>query len=90
MLLKLALITALLTPSLSRADDAICIDSITAKATAEEKANIGKLLQQIAFRSEEDPRTHTTVQRVIRVDAGSVYERSGIKAGDVITTGCSR
>lgn len=66
------------------------LDDVLATATAQEKADLGKVLQQIQMVPAEDPQTHKRVFKVLRVDKGSVYERAGIKVGDFVAAGSSR
>lgn len=94
MLTTVIILASLLSPhsghAAKKAAEPVCIDDITAYAVKEEKARIEHLLQQVAFNSEFDPKTQKMVDRVIRVDKGSIYERKGLKVGDVIATSCAK
>ena len=62
-------------------------DEILAKATPQEKQDLGKILQQIRMIPVKDPATGKTVYKVVKVEKDSVFEREGIKAGDLIDPG---
>ncbi|MEK6555488.1 MAG: hypothetical protein AABZ31_09625 [Bdellovibrionota bacterium] len=88
--LKIVLPVALMVPALlvglsAPAPAAIknLSDSV-AKATAKEKSNLGKLLTDISLAPAVDPATGKNVMVVGSVAKGSVYERTGIKAGDLV------
>jgi hypothetical protein len=63
------------------------LDDIMAKATPEEKNDLGNLLKQIRIVPAKDPSTGQSVFRVVAVEKGSVYDREGVKAGDLVAAG---
>lgn len=63
------------------------LDEIMAKATPQEKNDLGNLLKQIGIVPAKDPSTGQSVFRVIAVEKGSVYDREGVKVGDLLAAG---
>jgi len=59
-------------------------DDLLAKAASEEKNDLGKILQQIRMVSAKDPRTGQSVFKVVAVEKGSVFDREGVKVGDLL------
>jgi len=55
-----------------------------AQATNAEKNNLGRLLTDISLAPAVDPQTGKNVHQVASVAPGSVYERTGIKVGDLV------
>lgn len=62
-------------------------DGLIAGATAEEKNNLGKLIQQIRMVPAKDPQSGKSVFKVVAVEKGSVFDRQGVRAGDLISAG---
>jgi hypothetical protein len=68
-----------------------------AKATPEEQKDLGTLLQQIRIVPAKDssgkiildPQTGNSILRVMAVEKGSVYDREGVRVGDLISGGTS-
>lgn len=58
-------------------------DSV-AQATSKEKKDMGKLLTDISLAPAVDPKTGRNVLQVASIAKGSVYERTGIKVGDLV------
>lgn len=53
-------------------------------ATKEEKSDLIKLLQQIKLVPAKDPDSGRQVLKVASLDKGSVYDRIGLKVGDLV------
>lgn len=75
---------------LARASEIKHLDDITQQASVEEKSDLKRLLEQIQLAPERDPDTGKHVFRVTAVEPGSVYDRSGIKVGDLVATGSAK
>lgn len=60
---------------------------LLSKATLQEKNDLGKVLQQIRMIPAKDPSTGKSVFKVIAVEKGSVFEREGVRTGDLISSG---
>ncbi len=56
---------------------------IMKKASATE--SLSNLLEQISLAPAKDPKTGKNVFKVTKIKKGSVYEREGIKVGDLVT-----
>ncbi|HAG91870.1 MAG TPA: hypothetical protein DCL41_08365 [Bdellovibrionales bacterium] len=65
------------------------LNQIISKASTAEMANLGKLMQQIHLVPAKGPNGTKNVFKVVSVEKGSLYEREGIKAGDLVTPGKS-
>ncbi len=65
------------------------LDDVMAQATDEETKDLAKLLMQVQTVSTRDPQTGQMWQKVVRVEKGSVYERAGVKKGDLLANGKS-
>lgn len=63
------------------------LNDILSKATAEETQNLPKLLQQIQLSPTKDPKTGQSVMKVVKVEKGSLFDREGVKVGDLLSTG---
>lgn len=61
------------------------LNDVIAKASQEEMSDLPKLLKQIRLVPAEN-----SLMRVTQVDKGSVYEREGIKVGDLLITNKSK
>ncbi len=66
------------------------LDDVMAHATNEEIKDLAKLLMQIQTVSMKDPQTGQVRQKVVHVEKGSVYERAGVRKGDLLVNGKSR
>lgn len=62
-------------------------DAILAKATPQEKSDLGKILQQIRMVPAKDPLSGKQVYKVMAVEKGSVFDREGVQKGDLISAG---
>lgn len=63
------------------------LDAIMAKATSQETKDLGNLLKQIRIVPTKDPNTGASVFKVMAVEEGSVYDREGVRVGDLVSTG---
>lgn len=61
------------------------LNDVLSKATPQEMHDLPKLLKQIRMEPVEN-----SLMRVTEVEKGSVYEREGIKVGDLIITNKSK
>ncbi len=61
------------------------LTNIMAKANIEEKKDLPKLLEQITLVPTNDPKTNKTVMKITGIHKGSVYEREGLKVGDLVS-----
>lgn len=59
-------------------------DEVLSKATPQEKSDLGNLLKQIRMVPAKDPKTGQDAFKVVAVEKGSVYDREGIKVGDLL------
>ena len=62
-------------------------DAIIAKATPQEKNDLGKVIQQIRMIPVKDPQSGKSVYKVMAVEKGSVFDREGIRVGDLVSAG---
>lgn len=62
------------------------LDEIMAKARPDETKDLGKLLQQFRIVPAKHPKTNESLFKVVWVEAGSVFDREGLKAGDLVTS----
>jgi len=60
------------------------VNAIMKKANAEEQKDLSKLLSQITLAPTKDPTSGKPVFKVIQITKGSIYEREGLKVGDLV------
>lgn len=61
------------------------LNATLAKASAEEKSDLTKLLQQISMVPSKDPQTGKSIFKVTKVEKGSFWEKQGYKVGDLVS-----
>lgn len=61
------------------------LKTLVNKATEEEKKDLVKLLDQISLKPKKDPKTGKMVFEVTKIQKGSVFEREGLKLGDLVS-----
>lgn len=66
------------------------LDDVIRSASPSEKSDLSKLLNDLQLQPETDPDSGKSVFRVKSVAAGSIYERAGIKPGDLVATGSAK
>ncbi len=66
------------------------LDDIMAKASPDDLKNMEKVLMQLSFApSHKDPTSGTQLFKVTMVEKGSIFEKAGLKVGDLIANGKS-
>lgn len=66
--------------------DVINIKPIIEKGMKIEKTNPGTLLKQITMKPAKDSTRDNPRFEVMKIEKGSIYEREGVKVGDIVTT----
>jgi hypothetical protein len=66
------------------------LDDILAQGTNDELADMPKLLHDFDTKYVKSPISNRMVMKVIRISHGSLYERIGMKVGDLIENGSAR
>lgn len=61
------------------------LNSVMAKATPEETANLTNLLKQVTLIPIKDPDTGRPMLKVSKVQKGSFWEKQGLKEGDLLS-----
>ncbi len=83
--MKFSVFSFLLFVGLSANAETKDLKKIITKATAVESEDLGRLLNQVTLVPAKDPQTGKTVFKVTKIEKGSVYEREGLKVGDLVT-----
>jgi hypothetical protein len=60
------------------------LNEIIRKADTNETKSLTKLLSDISLKPATDPLTGKSVFKVDKVAAGSVYDKAGVRAGDLV------
>lgn len=66
------------------------LDQALVKANLQETRDLASALKQIQMVPAKDPETGKSVMKVIKVERGSIYDRAGIKVGDLVASGSSK
>ncbi|NJL26014.1 MAG: hypothetical protein HC902_13170 [Calothrix sp. SM1_5_4] len=74
-------------PAAGNASEVKDWNTLLSKATPQERGDLGKVLQQIRMVPAKDPATGKSVFKVMAVEKGSVFDREGVRAGDLVSTG---
>ena len=61
------------------------LNSVMAKATPEETANLTNLLKQVTLTPIKDPHTGRPMLKVSKVQKDSFWEKQGLKEGDLLS-----
>ncbi|MGE0526894.1 MAG: hypothetical protein AB7G93_16765 [Bdellovibrionales bacterium] len=62
------------------------LNAIIAKARPDEQKDLSRLLEQLRIVPVEHQGTDNPVFKVVWVESGSVFDREGLKAGDLVTS----
>ncbi len=61
------------------------LNSVMAKASPEETADLAKLLKQVTLIPVKDPNTGRPMLKVSKVQKGSFWDKQGLKEGDLLS-----
>jgi len=63
------------------------LDDVIQQASPSQTQDLSKLLNDIKLSPTTDPKTGNSIYSVTKVVAGSIYEKAGIKVGDLVAMG---